>query len=416
MLSRHRHLRASSLATACAAFLLTGAAAFAQTAAVRIGAVADSNRTPLPGTHLAAASTANDAGAVPDAMVMQGMTLVFNRTATQQAALDALMAAQQNPASPLYHQWLTPDQFAAQFGMAQADLSTVSAWLTNHGFSAATVSRSGDRISFSGTAAQFAAAFGTPIHYFNVRGEKHFAPAGDISLPSAIAPAVLGVEHVSDFRPKSFIRKIANPAFTSAQTHGHFMTPKDVATIYDVNAAYSAGYNGTGQSIAVVGQSAVLSSDITNFQAAAGVTANAPQMVLVPNTGSPATYETDESESDLDLEYSSTMAPGAKVYFVYSGDSTTADVFTALEYAISNRIANIITISYGACEGDPSFGSAPDPVRHLQPESTPCCSRLPCRARQSSRPPEIRARWRAMATPAPRRRHPPSTSQPPANM
>ena len=53
------------------------------------------------------------------------MSIVFNRSAAQQADLEALLAAQQDPASPLYHQWLSPDQFAARFGMAQSDIDKV---------------------------------------------------------------------------------------------------------------------------------------------------------------------------------------------------------------------------------------------------------------------------------------------------
>ena len=151
------------------------------------------------------ASAANDAGAVPDTASLQGMTLVLSRSATQQAALDALVAAQQNPASPQYRQWLSPDQFATQFGAATSDLNAVSTWLGRQGFQAMSVARSRDRISFSGNAKQFAAAFGTPLHYFNVNGEKHFAPAADVSVPAAIAPVVLSVQNVTDFRPRPAI-------------------------------------------------------------------------------------------------------------------------------------------------------------------------------------------------------------------
>ena len=59
---------------------------------------------------------------MPADTMLKGMSIVFNRSAAQQADLEALIAAQQNPASPLYHQWLTPDQFAARFGMAQSDI------------------------------------------------------------------------------------------------------------------------------------------------------------------------------------------------------------------------------------------------------------------------------------------------------
>ena len=357
MLSSALHLKTPRVAAVCAAFLFAGVAAIGQKPAARIGSVVDSSRAVVPSSRPIADSSISDAGAVPDAMLLQGMTIVFNRSASQQAALDALTVAQQNPASPQYHQWLTPDQFAAQFGLADSDLTAVTAWLQRQGFTGAVISRSRDRVSFTGSAAQFASAFGSPIHYFSKNGEKHFGPSAEVSVPAAIAPTVLGLEHVTDLRAKPFMKKVATPALTSSQSGSHYMTPKDVATIYDVNAAYNAGYTGVNQQIAVIGQSAVVATDITNFQTAAGVPVRAPQMVLVPNSGASTVYEGDEAESDLDLEYSSAMGKSATVFFVYTGSSANADVSTALEYAISNRIASILTISYGYCEGESGFTS-----------------------------------------------------------
>jgi hypothetical protein len=344
------------VATLCAT-LLFSSSVLAQGPAARItGPVVDSDRVALAGSRHPQATAAADAGTMTGGTQINGMTIAFNRSATQQAALATLLAAQQNPASPLYHQWLTPDQFAAQFGVADSDLSAVSNWLSSHGLQVGTISRSRDRISFSGSAAQFAAAFGTPIHYYNVNGQKHFAPSGDVTLPAAIASSIASLENVTDFRAHSYMVKPATPAFTSAQTGNHFLTPKDLSTIYDINPAYTAGFNGTGQSIAVIGQSAVVTSDITNFQAAAGVPVRAPMFVLIPGSGISTPYEGDESESDLDLEYSSGIGQNATIYFVYTGSNPNDGVFQALIYAVENRVAPIITLSYGYCEASLTQG------------------------------------------------------------
>ena len=75
-----------------------------------------------------------DQGLADNAKVLQGMTINFKRTATQEASLQALLKAQQDPSSPSYHKWLTPAQFGEQFGMSSADLAKVSAWLQEAGF------------------------------------------------------------------------------------------------------------------------------------------------------------------------------------------------------------------------------------------------------------------------------------------
>jgi len=311
--------------------------------------VDNGTRSVLRGTRPPIAKLGQDVGRVPPGTALQSMSIVFNRSATQEAALQALIAAQQNPASTYYHQWLTPDEFGARFGMADEDLAKVEAWLEEQGFSIDGVSRSRDRVMFSGTAGQVEAAFGSALHYYRMNGETHFAPSADLSLPAALAPVVRDVANLSTIRPKPRLRK-PKPRFTSSQTEHTFLTPKDVATIYDVTPAYNAGLTGAGQAIAVVGQTSVSFPDIHNFQNAAGLTVKDPVPLLVPSTGNVAEFTGDESESDLDLEYTGGMAPGATIFFVYTGDNPNSGVFDSIIYAIDNNIAPIISDSYGLCE------------------------------------------------------------------
>lgn len=331
----------------------------------RITAPIDNSvRATLAGSRPPHALPADDAGAVPADLQLHGISLVFSRSAAQQSALDALVAAQQNPASPLYHQWITPDQYAAQFGAAASDIAAAEAWLQDQGFSIDSVSRSHTRIFFSGTAAQVAAAFGAPLHFYRTPAtafqpaSTRFAPSTDLTLPAALAPSVLAIGNLSNFRlVPHIVRQAPRPRFTSDQTGNHYLTPGDLATIYDITPAYDSGYTGSNQAIAVVGQSAVSLTDITNFQTAVQIPAKTPIPVLVPGSGTPEIYaDGDEAESDLDLEYSSTIAKGAQVYFVYTGNSNSYGVFNALEYAVDERIAPIISSSYGECE--PGLGQS----------------------------------------------------------
>ena len=117
---------------------LAAATLGAQTPAPRIQAEISSSATsPLQGSlHPAGAGRSLTPAACLPIPRFNGITLVFNRSAAQQADLDALLAAQQNPGSPHLHQWLTPDQFAARFGMASVRHSDkVQTWLQQQGFS-----------------------------------------------------------------------------------------------------------------------------------------------------------------------------------------------------------------------------------------------------------------------------------------
>ena len=94
-----------------------------------------------------------DTGLADNAKVLQGMTIHFKRSAAQEASLQALLAAQQDPSSPSYHKWLTPAQFGQLFGMSAADLAQVTAWLQQEGFTVTSVAQSANSISFSGSVA-----------------------------------------------------------------------------------------------------------------------------------------------------------------------------------------------------------------------------------------------------------------------
>lgn len=338
------------------AVLLSATFATAQQPANRIAQEIDSGTTAaLPGSVNPRIAAARDIGRVDAATPIEGITLWFQPTAAQKAQLDALVQAQQTPGSPSYHAWLTPAQYASRFGLSDSDLARVQNWLESQGFNVVRVSNSRTSITFSGTAGQVESAFQTELHRYQLGAETHFANATDLAIPSALTGIVRSVGNLDDFRPAPQFRPspaTLQPSFTSGQTGAHFLSPQDIGTIYDINAAWNAGYTGSGVTIAVVGQTQVSASDIAAFQSADGLTSKAPNMILVPNTGAAAVFSGDEAESDLDLEYANGIAPGATLDFIYVGNNQNDSVFNALQYAIDNKIAPIINISYGVCEPD----------------------------------------------------------------
>jgi subtilase family serine protease len=221
------------------------------------------------------------------------------------------------------------------------------------------VARSKNAIHFSGTAQQVEAAFATEMHTYSIKTtsgvEKHFAPSTALSVPVALAGVVQGVRNLDDFRPKSHLKalplNVAKPKYTDG-SGDHELAPADIYTIYDINALYNAGYTGSGQSIALVGQSDVDLTDIANFRSAAGLPATTPTKILVPGSGAPYFSSGDEGESDLDLEWSGAIAKSASLEFVYTGDNSNYGAFDSIVYAIDQRIAPIISSSYGDCELD----------------------------------------------------------------
>ena len=63
-----------------------------------------------------------DAGEAPASLQLNGLDIVFTKSPAQERTLQALLAAQQDPKSPQYHQWLTPAEYGQRFGASDATL------------------------------------------------------------------------------------------------------------------------------------------------------------------------------------------------------------------------------------------------------------------------------------------------------
>jgi subtilase family serine protease len=286
-----------------------------------------------------------DQGAVdPDRQIPE-MMLVLKRSPAQQAALQNLLADQQDQSSPLYHQWLTPQQYADRFGLSRADMAKVADWLTSEGFGIDYVAQGRDWILFSGTAGQVRKAFQTEIHSYRVDGEMHYANATDPSLPAALKPVTLALLGLDDFLPKP-----ASHPLETTPAGGHLLVPADLGIIYDIAPLWAKGINGTGIKIAVTGQADLNMSDVSLFRSHYGLPANDPQKLLVPGSAAPAVAC---CENNLDLEWSGAMAPNATLIFVYSHNA-----FTSASYAIDQNLAPIVTYSFYTCEAKITSGSA----------------------------------------------------------
>jgi uncharacterized protein (TIGR03437 family) len=332
----------SSFIAGVAAIFCAGSVA----AASRITQPIDNRqRITLAGHLHPKALAAIDQGPVAPSLPIPYLTLNLRPSASQQADLETLLVEQQTLGSPNYHRWLTPEQYGQRFGASPADLAIIAQWLQDQGLNVVSVARGRNWIAASGTAAQVEAAFQIEIHNYVAGGETHFANASEPSVPAALAPVVKGIRGLNDFRMKPRRASLAKPHYTTGSTH--YIAPDDLAAIYGIAPLYTGGTNGNGQKIAIAGQTEIALSDIQTFRSQFNLPANNPQTLLVPGSKNPGIQSAsgDLAESDVDLEWSGAVARNAAIVFVYS-----TDVMESVQYAIDEKIAPVVAVTYGACE------------------------------------------------------------------
>jgi hypothetical protein len=363
-------LQRKRLCAACvtllSASLLVGGAARAQSGSPQariVEAVQNEKVVTLRGNVHPMARPGNDRGSLADQQLITRMHVLLQRSAEQEAALQQLLVQQQDPNSSKFHVWLTPQEFGEQFGPAESDLQAVKSWLTSQGFTSLRVSNGRTLIEFNGTSSQVRNAFHTELHHLSINGEEHFANMQEPQIPSALAPVVGGVVGLHNFHPKPMLRRLGKfrrdrstgqitPLFTFTDVNGTFygVGPADFAKIYNVPATF----DGTGQSIAVVGQSNINIQDVRDFRTIFGLPTNDPQIIL--NGADPGLVSGDQGESDLDVEWAGAIAPKAKIILVAT-QSTTTDALVGMAgvdgsalYIVDNNVAPVMSESYGACE------------------------------------------------------------------
>jgi subtilase family serine protease len=294
-----------------------------------------------------------DQGAVPSETRLRQMILQLEPSAGQQAELDALVEAQHDAASPLFHRWLTPSEYGARFGVSAQDLAQICAWLKGHGFTVEEIAAGNRLVVFSGTAGEVAKSFHTEIHSYLIDGVEHIANSQDPKIPAAISGIVVGVVSLHDFRRRSQIKSRtalgARPEYSAGSTH--YLFPADFAAIYDLNSLYGAGTTGAGASIAIAGRSNINLSDVAAFRTEAGLAANNTEVILVG--ANPGLVSGDQDEATLDVEWSGAVAPAATVNLVVGDSTATTDgVDLSAQYIVNHATAPVVSSSYNSCEQD----------------------------------------------------------------
>jgi subtilase family serine protease len=282
-----------------------------------------------------------------------------------QDELDALLAAQQQPGSPQYHRWLSPQEFAARFAPSVPEYEALAQWLEREGFA---VHRWENRLrlDFSGSVARVESTFGVRMNYYQRASRIHIANENAPLLPIQFA------DSVEFIRLNTF--PLAEPLVQVAVSGGlvDTMAPRDLQLAYNVLPVLGRGIDGSGQIIAVVARSDYNDSDVSSFQQKFGAGLPLPTKVFPaedPGVGAPNTVcstaqypkpsqrqqciQGEEGEVLLDVEWANALAPGATVLVDIAGPGVgeDADIDESLLDIVNHHPeAKMISISFGDCE------------------------------------------------------------------
>jgi hypothetical protein len=329
-------------------------------------AIDDNNRIQLRGNVHPLARLAFDRGPVADAQALHRMLLLLQRSPEQESSLLRLLDGQQSKFSTNYQRWLTPDDFGKQYGVTDSDLQTITQWLSSQGFVDIKVGPGRTVVEFSGNVGQVRNTFHTEIHEYEVGGKNYFANATDPQIPAALAAVISGIVSLHNFPTESHLHSLGTfqkslktgetkPLFTfSGCSSGNCFAvgPADFATIYNTAPLLNGSpkIDGTGQGIAIVGQSNINVQDIIDFRTMFGLPQNFSTANIILNGPDPG-INSLESEADVDVEWSGAVAPGARIDFVTSAETeTTSGIHLSALYIVDHNLDPVMSESFGGCE------------------------------------------------------------------
>lgn len=296
--------------------------------------------------------------------------LVLKRSPEQETELAAYLQSVQDPKSPQFRAFLTPQEFGARFGISDVDLGKVEGWLKNSGFRVAGVNKGRSAIEFSGSVSQVETAFHVSIDTFDIAGTSHLANTSDPQIPAALAAVVGGISNLNDFKPKPNLvpgpagrldtrSKRLRPDLTISAGGQNFLLigPGDAATIYNTPNAQNtrltpgqAQYDGTGVTIGVVGTTLLYNSGDFAYRSFFGL-GQGVLNTIYDGDQSDFDFNADETEANADTEIAGGLAPGAAVRYYGAPDTIfQSGLMLAIYRAIDDNLVDLLSVSYGACE------------------------------------------------------------------
>ena len=295
------------------------------------------------------------AGHVPDAVnrlrpleevpATKQLRLAVGLPLRNRAALTRLLQDLYDPASPGYHQYLTPAQFADQFGATREDYQKVIDYFTARGLKVTATHANRVVISFAGAAGDVARAFHVHLRSYQhpTENRRFFAPDTAPWVDSNVPMLdVMGLDNFVLPHSMSLRRAQDQAGVTNYLEQGS--GPNNTYIGRDFRAAYLPGVTntGSGQYIGLMEFGPYWPNDVPTYESIAGISNVVISNIFLDGVTEPPATNTDAGEQALDIEMSISMAPGATV--LYYGGEVVDDILSRMA---SDNLAKQLSCSFG---------------------------------------------------------------------
>jgi kumamolisin len=294
------------------------------------------------------------------------------------AGLQNFVQEVQDPASPSYHQFLTPQEVTARFGPSQEDWDSLVAFAKASGFEIISGTRDERDLRLTGTVANIEKAFHVTMgNYRDLTEDRTFFAVDrepTVDLPFQLWH-ITGLDNDSKPHPM-YVKKS-----DYAKAHGidpnkvvsHATTGSGPSASFlgsDMRAAYYGGtaLTGSGQNLALFEFAGTDLADLTTYYKNVGQTE--PYTPTLISTGGYGTScvdsgssACDDTEQTLDMTQAMGMAPGSKMLYMYvcgdvlasgSGNISDTSCISAMVSTTDAPLSKQISCSWGWTPADPS--------------------------------------------------------------
>lgn len=319
--------------------------------------------------------------------------------------MDALAQQIYTKGSANYHHFLSPQQYAEKFGPTAAEAAKVQDYLKSLGLNVTKIHANNFFVQAQGTVSRVQSAFGVKINRYSMKGRTYMSNAGDPVVFGEAGNLIKAVTGLHDLHPLPNSRRAKHPdtgeqfaayplaiapngsfwegqCFKGVETHafttsGHLPAavytgyrygsepsdpvphlnpcgyqPSEIQTAYGMNAAYAAGYDGTGMPVVIVDafMSPSIASDVATFSGFFGLPAPSLTILTPPDQSPPPFNNGWAEEITLDVEWAHAIAPGSPLVLIEAQDNSFDALYGAIIYAVDNGLGGVISNSWSAPE------------------------------------------------------------------